>query len=73
MGHEIRKYMTDVDGDNGLSGHVEIDETYIGGVHKREKNPKGNRYRKKTIVLGMVERDGKVISKVIPDNKTKSI
>ena len=31
MGHEIRKYMAKVDGDDGLSGHVEIDETYVGG------------------------------------------
>ena len=28
IGHEIRKYMGSVDGDSGLSGHVEIDETY---------------------------------------------
>lgn len=27
MGHEIRKFMSDTDGDDGLSGHVEIDES----------------------------------------------
>jgi transposase len=30
MGHEIRKYMAQVDGDTKLNGDVEIDETYIG-------------------------------------------
>lgn len=28
MGHEIRKHMAQIDGDDPLSGHVEIDETY---------------------------------------------
>ena len=31
MGHEIRKYLAKVDGDPPLSGHVEADETMIGG------------------------------------------
>ncbi|HDO51617.1 MAG TPA: IS1595 family transposase, partial [Rhizobiales bacterium] len=31
MGHEIRKFMAETDGDNYLSGHVEVDETMIGG------------------------------------------
>ena len=31
IGHEIRKYMGATDGDGGLSGHVEVDETYVGG------------------------------------------
>ena len=34
MGHEIRKYMANVDGDFILGGHVEIDEAYIGGKQK---------------------------------------
>src|SRR5690606_34017102 len=29
MGHEIRKYLGQVDGDDGLSGHVELDETFV--------------------------------------------
>src|SRR5271170_3298769 len=37
MGHEIRKYLGLVDGDDNLSGHVEIDETVIGGYRKGGK------------------------------------
>jgi len=35
MGHEIRKHMGKVDGDDGLSGIVEADETYIGGKPRK--------------------------------------
>jgi len=61
MGHEIRKYMGSVDGDDGLSGHVEVDETYVGGRTTREKINQN-----KTVVFGMVERGGDVMTKVIP-------
>ncbi|MBI1985585.1 MAG: IS1595 family transposase, partial [Rhodospirillales bacterium] len=56
MGHEIRKFMAKVDGDDGLSGTVEADETYIGG--KPRKHGKRGEYRwmiEKTPVFGMVE------------------
>src|SRR5208337_2555552 len=57
MAHEIRKYMARVDGDDDLSGHVEADETLIGGKHSgiRGRGAKG-----KTVVFGMVERGGDV-------------
>ena len=42
MGHELRKYMAKVDGDDGLSGHVEVDESYVGG---RKKGGKRGRAR----------------------------
>lgn len=67
MGHEIRKYMADVDGDGGLSGHVEIDEMYLGGVRsgKRGRGAEG-----KSIVFGMVQRGGSAITRVV-DNLRK--
>lgn len=71
MGHEIRKYMGKVDGDGGLSGHVEVDETYIGG--KIEVNAEDSKLSNKTIVMGMVERKGNVMTKVIPNAKTKTL
>lgn len=64
MCHEIRKYMTAVDGDDRVGGHfhdVEIDETMIGGyVRGRGKGYKGN----KTYVVGMLERGGDIVTKV---------
>lgn len=43
MGHQIRKHMSEVDGDEPLSGIVEIDETYIGG---KRKGKRGSRRRR---------------------------
>lgn len=65
MGHEIRKYMAEIDGDDGLSGHVEVDETYIGG--KRSGGKRGRGAPGKTIVMGMIERNGDVITRVVPN------
>ena len=71
MGHEIRKYMGKVDGDGGLSGHVEVDETYVGG--KIEVKPGQSHFSNKTIVFGMVERNGDLITKVVPSAKNKTL
>jgi transposase len=68
MGHEIRLHMADVDGDDmlGLSGAVvEIDETLYGGVI-REGTP-GPHLENKTVILGMLERGGEVVTKVVPN------
>ena len=61
MGHEIRKYMGDVDGDAPLGGNkaiVEADKAFIGGKDKRGHDDK-------TVVLGMVERGGEIITRVV--------
>jgi len=52
MGHEIRKHMDIVNGNEPLSGEVEIDEAYIGGKKKGGKRGRGA--SGKTIVLGML-------------------
>jgi transposase len=64
MGHEIRKYMGDVDGDSGLSGHVEVDETYVGG---KRPGQRGRGAAGKTIVFGMLERNGDVMTRIVPN------
>lgn len=69
MGHEIRKHMATVDGNDELSGHIEVDEAYFGG---RRPNEYG-RGTSKTAVLGMIERDGDVMVKVVPNAKTKTL
>lgn len=73
MGHEIRKYMGKVDGDDDLSGHVEIDETYIGGVKKHVRGRPNPKNTNKTIVMGMLQRGGKVMTKVIPNVKRSTL
>lgn len=66
IGHEIRKYMGAVDGDGGLSGHIEVDETYIGGRRVGgKKHGITGRGAKKAIVFGMVERDGEIITRYV--------
>jgi transposase-like protein len=70
MGHEIRKHMAEVDGENMLSGQVEIDETLVGGYREGKR---GRGAAGKTIVFGMLERDGEVMTKVVEDVKTKTL
>jgi transposase-like protein/DNA-directed RNA polymerase subunit RPC12/RpoP len=59
MAHELRKLMAVADDHGPLSGHVEMDETWIGG--RQSADERQRRGSNKTIVVGMVERgDGKV-------------
>lgn len=73
MGHEIRKYLGHVDGDPGLSGHVEVDETYIGGKLRGVGRGKGKYGANKDIVLGLVQRGGDVITRVIDNTQGTNI
>lgn len=66
MAKKIRELMED-DGDL-LSGTVEVDETYTGGKDKMDDG-RAN----KSAVMGMVEREGKVRAKHVPDRKTHTV
>jgi transposase-like protein len=61
-----------------LSGHVEVDETFIGGkarfMHK-DKRAKLDRmgYDNKTIVAGVLQRDGKVRAEVIKNRDLRTM
>lgn len=70
MAHEIRKYMARVDGDSDLSGHVEADETLFGGRHHgiRGRGAKG-----KTVIFGMLERKGNVMTKIVSDTTRNTL
>lgn len=70
MGHQIRKHMSEVDGDEPLSGIVEIDETYIGG---KRKGKRGRGAEGKSIVFGMMQKDGKAMTKVVDDVKRATL
>ncbi len=71
MGHELRKYIAKVDGDDGLSGHVEVDETMIGG--RRKGGKRGHGAPGKTVVFGMVEREGDMITRVVQNVRRKAL
>lgn len=71
MGHKIRELMANTDGDDPLSGHVEIDETMVGG--RKSGGKRGRGAPGKTVVFGMLERAGNLMTRVVPDVKRKTL
>lgn len=70
MAHELRKLMASADHNGTLGGHVEVDETMIGG---KRPGKRGRGAAGKTVVMGMVERDGNVRAGVVPNVKRKTL
>lgn len=62
-----------------LSNEVEIDETYIGGkernknIYNSKKGTQGRSIKTKIPVIGMVERNGKLVSHIISDTKSTTL
>jgi transposase len=77
IGHQLRDLMAERDKPNnpGLpSGHVEIDETYVGGkLRKHVGHGKGHYLKNKATVFGMVERDGVPRSLTLADEKAQTL
>ena len=67
IAHELRKLMAQADNHRPLKGHIEVDETSIGGLQSREVTRL--RGSNKTIVFGLKERDGILRSGPIKDVK----
>lgn len=67
----IREHMAAVDGDVPIGGHgkvVEVDETFVGG------KTTGMDWRsRKTVVMGMMERDGDVVLQVVADQRATTL
>lgn len=78
LDHRIRLALT-MGSFNKLSGQIEADETFIGGksrnMHsaKRREKITGTGGKDKTAVMGILERGGKVVTKVVPNRKKKSL
>jgi transposase-like protein len=73
--HRIRSTMTDETGEL-LTGIVEADETYVGGKlggFKNRQESAKHRRDNKTVVLGAVERGGRVRLRVASDASSESV
>ena len=78
MLHRIRLAMRE-ESFQMFSGEIEVDETYIGGkarnMHKRHRASvgRGRSTKRKTVVLGMIERDGQVRAHVVENVKRRTL
>ncbi|MBI3662629.1 MAG: IS1595 family transposase [Acidobacteria bacterium] len=70
LAHRIRSAM--LDGTNPLTGKVEVDETYIGAKVPRRHGPRKSR-KEKDVVIGMVERGGKLRFVIAANAKRASL
>ena len=70
IGQQIRTLMEQADIGGLLTGHVEMDEAYVGG---RRPGKRGRGAAGKTIVMGMKERGGRLATEVIPDISTQTL
>jgi transposase len=64
IGIQVRRLMEQADIGGLLTGHVEMDEAYVGG-HRPGRRGRGA--AGKTIVMGMKERGGRIAAQVIPN------
>jgi transposase-like protein len=63
--------MGSADFDGLLAGHVQADEAYVGG--RRSGGKRGRGAPGKTIVMGMIEEGGNIVTQIIPDVKKPTL
>lgn len=79
IGHQLRDLMAARDKSNTpdkLSGHVEIDETYVGGrkrIGPKHTKRTAKRLDNKSCVMGMVERGGAFKGLVVQNNRSVTL
>lgn len=67
MMHRIRTAMVTPEDEAGLFGALEMDETYVGGKERGIGPGRPGKRSKKTAVLGIIERSGRVRCKAVPN------
>ena len=78
VNHRIREMLKE-DNSNKLEGHVQVDETYVGGKNKNrhaDKKIEGNQGRAamdKTPVVGLITKEGKVRTFVVEDTSAETL
>jgi transposase-like protein len=76
LNHRIREMLTEK-APQLLHGIVEVDETYVGGKNsnkRKSKRVKGTQGGAgKTMVFGAIQREGKVITKVVADTTAETL
>ena len=80
MLHRIRNATDAPESSEMLNGTVEVDETYVGGKeknkhqHKRTKGTQGaGSHKTKTVIFGMVKRNGELRLKKIPRTDSATV
>jgi transposase len=71
MGHKICELMDSLGISEPLSGHVEVDETYLSGKRRGDKRCRGA--EGKTLVFGALERGGEVRGRVVSVVKKRTL
>ena len=57
--------------ENGFEGELELDESYFGGKHHKGKRGRGS--ENKIPVFGILKRNGKVYTQIIPDSSSETL
>jgi transposase-like protein len=71
IGQQIRILMARADGFEMLKGHVEMDETLVGG--RGTGKGRARKMENKTIVMGLKERGGRMVTETIPNTTTVTL
>jgi len=72
IGMQIRLLLEKADHfDELLSGHIELDEAYVGC--RAKDGTRGRGASDKTVVFGLAQRGGRLIARTVPDAKTATL
>ena len=67
---DVIAYRLEQEADQVVGGEIEVDESYFGG---RRKGKRGRGAAGKVPVFGLLKRDGRVYTKIIPDARSETL